>query len=266
MEFKFAEMERGLQEVANIPLEKERKRQELIRKLVTSEEWVMFPCLNNGKEQQIIHKRDAEWYVIKNTLYMNGRAAYNYKDLAEVTSLIIYKKRYLMFFHDNIVEVVDTETRWQKSTRFEEQINALCVSGSVVMVGFVSSGSLCVTFTEDKVFKTAHAYYEDEFPVLSKTMCNGDFVTHTPPALRPGRPLRPNAFIIPDEEECGQICSEGIACPLHDGNDEVGDFVKKSEKFDIHARHAQISGVVARRILRREQASAEMQDVNHQQV
>jgi len=252
--------------VANIPIEKERKRQELIRPLVTSEKWVMFPCLNNGKEQQIIHKRDAEWYVIKNTLYLNGRVVYNYKDLAEVTSLIIYKKRYLMFFHDNIVEVVDTETRWQGTTRFEEPINALCISGSVVMIGFASSGSLCVTFTEDKVFRMAHAYYEDRSPVLSKTMCNGDFVTHTPPGLRPGQPLGPNAFIIPDEEECGQICSEGISCPLHDGNDEVGDFVKKSEKFDIHARHAQISGVVARRIRQREQASAAMQDVNHQQV
>ena len=262
MDLKLSEIAQGIQEVKDIPMRKERQRLERVRRLTMSEEWVLFPCLNNGQYQQIVHKHNAEWYIIRNTLYFNGMAIYTYEGLNEITELTIYKKRYLMFFHGSIIEVVDTQSRWRSHTHCPAEIDALCISGPVIMIGYKSSCFWYVTFTEERTFERITVYYPDRGPATQRVMRGGQFHYPSQPVLQADEPLPPKTFILTDEKECGQICITDTRCTIHDYHYHAWHYVRISELFDINERHARYRTNVTRRIMQRNAglANARMND------
>jgi hypothetical protein len=267
MDLKFSEMAQSIQEVEDLPMRKERKRLERVRRLTMSEEWVLFPCWNRRVYQQIVHKHNADWYIIKNTLYFNGMAIHTYEGLDDVTELTIYKKRYLMFFHGSFIEVVDTMSRWYGRTQFPEKIDAMCISGSVIMVGYVSRCFNYVTFTDERKFEQITVYYSDRGPARQRVMCDGQFHYPSQPTLQHGDPLPPNTFVLAEEKECGQITTNDSRCTIHDWHHHTGHYFRETELFDINERHERYRANVARRIMHRNAgpANACMNDKPHTQ-
>jgi hypothetical protein len=248
MDLKFSEMAQSIQEVEDLPMRKERKRLERVRRLTMSEEWVLFPCWNRRVYQQIVHKHNADWYIIKNTLYFNGVPIHTYEGLDDMTELTIYKKRYLMFFHGSVMEVVDTQSRWWGRTHFPEKINALCMTGPVIMIGYESNCFEYMTFTEERQFKHIVVYYPNREPATQRIMRNGQFYYPSQPVLQLDEPLPLNTFVLTEEKECGQVTLDDSRCTIHDWHHHTGHYFRESEMFDINELHARYRVNIERRI------------------